>query len=140
MHGDAHPGNIFWDPAARVTFIDISHGHFGMDSAGAPIGSPARDVANMVERLAHFSVEAGFQWHETQDLRSAFLDAYQRSGGPSIPEAAVTGFAVRFALRDVLDTLTKLSEANPQSSDIALLDGQLYHEIELLRRVLRWGS
>jgi Ser/Thr protein kinase RdoA (MazF antagonist) len=140
MHGDAHPGNIFWDPTARVTFIDISHGHFGMDAAGVPIGSPARDVANMVERLAHFSVEAGFEWHETQDLQSAFLDAYQRSGGPPIPEAALRGFAVRFALRDVLDTLTKLSNVDPESADTALLDEQLEKEVELLRRVLRWRS
>jgi Ser/Thr protein kinase RdoA (MazF antagonist) len=139
MHGDAHPGNIFWDPSARVTFIDISHGHFGMDSAGAPIGSPARDVANMVERLAHFAGEAGYEWHETRDLQSAFHDAYQRSGGPAIPEAALTGFAVRFALRDVLDTLTKLPSVETER-EAERLYGELDKEIGLLRRVLRWGS
>jgi hypothetical protein len=140
IHGDAHPGNIFWDPSERVTFIDISHGHFGMDSAGAPIASPARDVANMVERLAHFAGEAGFESHEAQDLQSVFLDAYQQSGGPSIPQAAVTGFAVRFAIRDVLDTLNKLSAADPRSDDVSLLRDQLTKEINLLRRVLRWES
>ena len=70
MHGDAHPGNVFWDPIQGVAFIDTPHAHFSIDGAGAAIGTPARDVSNMVQRLAHFSLEAGLSSTEVADLQA----------------------------------------------------------------------
>ncbi|GAA1786881.1 phosphotransferase [Planosporangium flavigriseum] len=138
MHGDAHPGNVFWDPTHGVTFIDTPNCHFSFDDAGRPIGSPARDISNMVERLAHFSREAGFEWTEITDLQTTFLEVYRQSDGPRIPDAADTAFTVKFAVRDILETLTALTEPNVEPQVVQRLQLQLEDEIALLRRALRW--
>jgi hypothetical protein len=146
MHGDAHPGNVFWDPAHGITLIDAPHAHFAMDQAGRPIGTPARDYANMMERLAHFGYEARLSTLEVSALRTSFAETYAAAGGPPIPEAAVRAFTVRFALRDVLDTLTALREFDhpdslsvPDQPDDQVLRIQLDTELGLLKRALRWA-
>ena len=142
MHGDAHPGNIFWDPTHGVTLIDAPHSHFSIDGAGRPIGSAARDVANMMERLAHFGLEADLTQGEVARIRTAFSETYGRAGGPPIPPEALTAFTVRFAVRDVLDTLNELQALSelgrPDLAQATTLRAQLATEIRLLRRALGW--
>ena len=57
-----------------------------------------------------------------------------------MPEAAVTAFTVRFAVRDVLDTLTQLHrlrhESAVDSAEVRLLERQLRTELDLLERAL----
>jgi aminoglycoside phosphotransferase (APT) family kinase protein len=145
MHGDAHPGNLFWDPSHGITLIDAPHAHFAMDQAGRPIGTPARDYANMMERLAHFGYEAGLSSPEVAALQTNFAETYAAMGGPPIPEAAVAAFTIRFALRDVLDTLTALRTIDQADSpfravrqETRMLREQLRTELGLLRRALGW--
>jgi aminoglycoside phosphotransferase (APT) family kinase protein len=140
LHGDAHPGNIFWDPTHGVTLIDTPHCHFSMNDLGKPIGSPARDVSNMMERLAHLSREARYEWSEVQDLQSTFMEAYVQADGPAIIDPTRTAFTARFALRDVLDTLNTLEERNCSGESSELLWEQLDDEITLLRGALRWEA
>ncbi len=139
MHGDAHPGNVFWHPETGVTFIDTPNCHFSMDAAGGPIGSPARDVSNMVQRLARFGGEAGLPGGEIAGLQSTFLDAYRAAGGPPLSAPARAAFATRFAVRDVLNTLNLLREADTEELESSLRE-QLTYEIAFLKAALGWES
>jgi hypothetical protein len=100
----------------------------------------------MMERLAHFGYEAKLSAPEVTAIRNTFAETYAAAGGPPMPDAAVRAFTVRFALRDVLDTLTALreldqAEAGPEDNFGAdlVLHEQLDMELELLKRALGWA-
>jgi aminoglycoside phosphotransferase (APT) family kinase protein len=101
-HGDAHPGNFFFDgEARRLTFIDMGTAHVSMDANGSPIGSPARDFANFEQRLGHLSHD-----HDPTlrvELQSRFREAYHAAGGPPLSEDGLTLFRARAALHRLLD-------------------------------------
>jgi aminoglycoside phosphotransferase (APT) family kinase protein len=139
MHGDAHPGNVFWDPVRGVCLIDTPHSHFSFDKQGRPIGTPARDYANMTQRLGHFGREAGLNETEVQELQASFVEAYAAAGGPSIPRAAVKAYAARFATRDALDSFNAMKQPDDEQAHDKLRL-QLRDEVSALRRVLDWTA
>jgi hypothetical protein len=99
----------------------------------------------MMERLAHFGYEAKLSPPEVTAIRNTFAETYAAAGGPPMPDAAVRAFTVRFALRDVLDTLTALRDldqtdlASENLGDRRVLRRQLSTELGLLKRALGWA-
>jgi aminoglycoside phosphotransferase (APT) family kinase protein/uncharacterized Zn-binding protein involved in type VI secretion len=136
MHGDAHPGNIFWHPTAGVTLIDTPHAHFSMDQAGGAIGTPARDYANMQQRISHFGAEAGLSRAEIDNLQANFADAYASAGGPAISPAALKAYSARYAMRDSLDTMNALEDEGLAAQEVEKLHRQLGSELQSLRVIL----
>jgi hypothetical protein len=140
IHGDAHPGNVFWDASTGVTFIDTPHSHFSMDMDGNPIGSPVRDVTNMAQRLGRFLRPVRSSEVEIADIQTTFIDAYARSGGPTLPDSARIAFNSRYAAHDVLDTLTALGRDDLEPKFEPKLRHQLIGDIRALRRALGWDT
>ncbi|MGA8115830.1 MAG: DUF5995 family protein [Actinocatenispora sp.] len=90
VHGDAHPGNFFFDPATgRVTIIDLEGMHASMDAAGRPVGDAALDAGVFGRVLSAFghNFDVG---PAVPALRAAFEEGYRSAGGHPIPEHALT--------------------------------------------------
>jgi hypothetical protein len=102
IHGDAHPGNFFWDqPSEQLTAIDTPTMHYSMGEGGEPLGAPARDYGNFYQKLAHFGVNYGVSLAEVEQLQQAFADEYQGE----MPEAAVKFFRVRAGLGELMKAI-----------------------------------
>lgn len=105
VHGDAHPGNFFYDPASGITMIDTPTLHFSIDAEGHPIGAAGRDIGNFGQKLAHFGGRYGLLPDEIAQLQAAFRSGYEEAGsGPSTPEADAF-FRARTSLGEVLADL-----------------------------------
>jgi hypothetical protein len=104
-------------------------------------GTPvvAMSISAMVTMRERFP-PADLSRAEVRTLQQTFTDAYRDGGGPAITDAARTAFAARFAVRDVLDTLTALGRGPLSDADATALRGQLRVEIRLLREVLGWQT
>jgi aminoglycoside phosphotransferase (APT) family kinase protein len=87
VHGDAHPGNYFFDPASGVTIIDVTTLHLSIDARGNPIGAPSRDVGVFAQQLAHYSVTLKLTRAEVATLQAVFRRAYAAAGGGTTPQA-----------------------------------------------------
>jgi Ser/Thr protein kinase RdoA (MazF antagonist) len=131
LHGDAHPGNLFWDEESGVTFIDFPAGHFAIAGDGHPVGAPERDMANMMERTALFGRQQGLTEPEIAQLQHAFRDAYQdyRDAVPDrvreLSAAQERGFTARYAIRDMLDSLRDLAAPGRE------VDPELIHRLTI---------
>jgi len=102
IHGDAHPGNFFWDqPSEQLTAIDTPTMHYSMGEEGEPIGAPARDYGNFYQKLAHFGVNYEVLPEEVEQLQQAFADEYHGE----IPAASIKFFRVRAALGELMKAL-----------------------------------
>jgi len=140
VHGDAHPGNFFWDPSKGVTFIDTPTCHYSMDAKGAPIAAPERDISNFDQRLAHYCRQFDLTESETTGLRHAFLDAYNSAGGAELSESKLK----MFGARSVLNKLVQIGERVKNTQHTSLEDNSLGFdvdlraEIDLLKRALGW--
>ncbi len=84
IHGDAHPGNIFYDKKTnQITFID-----FQMTppiSKGGPAGV---DIAQFLVSLELMTKYRDFSDQQVEELREAFLQAY-RENGPKISDQEI---------------------------------------------------
>ncbi len=79
IHGDTHPGNIFFDPNTdTLSFIDF--GSMNLHQKGAPV---LQDAANFLSVLEIFSSYYHLSEEEQKDLKNTFLMSYHRE----IPEA-----------------------------------------------------
>lgn len=136
MHGDAHPGNVFWSAQAGVTFIDLPNAHFSIGAGGEPIGSPARDVAFMMHGLAVFGRLADLPASDVASLQDAFTEAYRQAGGPAVSDEVRTAFAAWCAIRDALVASDKMVRA--EAEEVPALEEQWDFQIGLLRSALRW--
>ena len=121
-HGDFHPGNIFYDPEQGVTFIDTGAIAESLDPAGAPLGSPARDLANFDNRVDVRGQKHGLTREETQELRRIFLDEYTAAGGYAENPAAIQFFKRRAAVAVyVIDVIQEKGGAlTPAQRDVYL--------------------
>ncbi len=101
-HGDAHPGNFFYDPGVGITLIDTPNLHFSMDANRKPAGTPARDVAKFYQSLASFGPRAGLlpEKGEIARLHQIFLGSYRDAGG-IFTEEAFAYFRAEAALGDL---------------------------------------
>jgi hypothetical protein len=126
VHGDAHPGNFFYDPATGVTMIDTPTLHYSIDANGNPIGAAGRDVGNFGQKLAHFGSEFGLRPEEITELQRAFQSGYtEAGGGPSTPQADAF-FRARTALGELLRT----------ANDTTATDAALAEQARLAREAL----
>jgi hypothetical protein len=101
-HGDAHPGNVFWDETHGVTFIDTSDGHMSMDNVGRAIAAPERDIANFTLRIAQVGQKYGLEDGEVAQLTESFLGSYRDAGGAPPNDSRMKMFATRLALFDLV--------------------------------------
>jgi len=105
-HGDAHPGNFLYDPAARtITIIDTSTLPFSINSVGNPAGVSARDVAVYYEKLAHFGEEFGLEHADIISLQSIFRQSYENVGGAKMTSESQEFFRARTALNELYKSL-----------------------------------
>lgn len=98
VHGDAHPGNYFFDPANGVTIIDVTTLHLSIDAHGHPIGAPSRDVGVFAQQLAHYSVALKLTRAEVATLQSVFRRAYAAAGATGTTPQADAFFRARASL------------------------------------------
>ncbi len=142
VHGDAHPGNFFWDPSRGVTFIDTPTFHYSVDDHGNPIASPERDVSNFEQRLAHYGRVFHLASDEVGRLHETFISSYRAAGGAEPNGDTLRMFAARSVLNKLLQIGEEVREKLDEASDpggrhsVDLTD--LRAEIELLRRSLGW--
>lgn len=104
VHGDFHPGNIFFDKEFGITFIDTLRLHESINAEGVPIGAPARDFAAFLHKLATFGAEYGIPAEKITELQSLFEEAYVASAGRMSPETQQF-FLARTALGVFLSAL-----------------------------------
>ena len=133
VHGDAHPGNIFWDSDAGVTLIDTPTLHFSMDSEGKPIGAPERDIAIFYQRIGHFGRRANVSENETQMVQEIFLSAYDYYGGATRSAKKLRMFGARYVLGDLL-----LTGKEYMRSSVSL--SNLQAEIVALKQILEFDN
>ncbi|MGQ0577114.1 MAG: phosphotransferase [Pseudonocardia sp.] len=107
VHGDAHPGNLFYDPAAGITMIDTPTLHLSLDAEGAPIGAPARDVAYLAHKLAYFGPGWGLEPDEVIELQQVFRQAYADGGGAGVTAEAEAFFRARAALGELITSVNR---------------------------------
>ncbi|WP_284740869.1 phosphotransferase [Amycolatopsis sp. RTGN1] len=99
VHGDAHPGNYFFDPASGVTtIIDVTTLHLSIDARGNPIGAPSRDVGVFAQQVAHYSVTLKLTRAEVATLQSVFRRAYAAVGATGTTPQADAFFRARASL------------------------------------------
>jgi len=117
VHGDAHPGNFFWDqPSEQLTAIDTPTMHYSMGEGGEPIGAPGRDYGNFYQKLAHFGVNYEVLPEEVEQLQQAFADEYHGE----IPAASIKFFRVRAALGELMKALAS-GDRNAIDNDAQLV-------------------
>ncbi|SEF24444.1 Phosphotransferase enzyme family protein [Amycolatopsis pretoriensis] len=110
VHGDAHPGNYFFDAADGVTIIDVTTLHLSIDARGNPIGAPSRDVGVFAQQLAHYSVTLKLNRGEVATLQGVFRSAYTGAGGTSTTPQADAFFRARASLGWLMRVLTDLRD------------------------------
>ncbi|RAQ52871.1 glycosyltransferase [Aspergillus flavus] len=77
VHGDAHPGNFFFDPrSGRTTVIDVTTLHCSLDENGNPAGTPERDVGHFLHMLRRTGEQLNMREKEMDECSRAFLTAY----------------------------------------------------------------
>jgi aminoglycoside phosphotransferase (APT) family kinase protein len=77
VHGDAHPGNFFYDSATgHVTMIDTTTLHCSLDENGEPVGVPERDLGHFMHMLRRTGEQYGLTRQEMQETTADFVEAY----------------------------------------------------------------
>ncbi|KAJ5515949.1 hypothetical protein N7527_007509 [Penicillium freii] len=77
VHGDAHPGNFFYDRATgHVTIIDTTTLHCSLDENAEPVGVPERDLGHFVHMLRRTGEHYGLTRQEMQESTADFVGAY----------------------------------------------------------------
>ncbi|KAI9934538.1 hypothetical protein ASPWEDRAFT_43960 [Aspergillus wentii DTO 134E9] len=82
VHGDAHPGNFFFDRnTKRTTIIDVTTLHCSLDAEGNPAGTPERDVGHFLHMLRRTGEQSGMTEDEMEQCARVFVDTYYNGGG-----------------------------------------------------------
>lgn len=126
IHGDFHPGNIFFDKEKGVTLIDLGRLHESLDVGGRPIGPPARDYAGFHQEITHFGRILKLRDSEIDELSNIFKEAYQRKG-PALTDEATRFFRARTAMGEFIKVVITKNESSPAA---------ISDEVRILKRAL----
>jgi hypothetical protein len=112
VHGDYHPGNVFYDAAqGRITMIDVARTHTSIDTAGTGIASAGRDAATFVSALMIFGQQYNVPRGQLAELQASFLQSYSSAvARPAFSAEALAFHRARYALRQLYASMTE--EAN----------------------------
>ncbi len=127
VHGDAHPGNYFFDAGSGVTIIDVTTLHLSIDARGNPIGAPSRDVAIFSQQVAHYSVSLKLTRTEVARLQAVFRRAYAAAGGTGTTPQADAFFRARASLGWLMRAMTDLRGSRTPGMPPALDPVQRQH-------------
>ncbi|KAJ9248404.1 hypothetical protein DTO195F2_8849 [Paecilomyces variotii] len=76
VHGDAHPGNFFYDQATgQVTMIDTTTLHSSLDENSEPAGALERDISHFVHMMRRTGEQYGMTDKEMEVCTTVFMDA-----------------------------------------------------------------
>lgn len=106
LHGDASPGNFFWDPIQGITMIDYGGLARSMDASGRPIGPAEMDAAGFHERLRKYAGDFGMSEADIGQIQAEFWKAYQANGIP-INDGLVRLFKTRTQLSRLWSAVDK---------------------------------
>ncbi|KAJ5515948.1 hypothetical protein N7527_007508 [Penicillium freii] len=106
LHGDASPGNFFWDPIQGITMIDYGGLARSMDASGRPIGPAEMDAAGFHERLRKYAGDFGMSEADIGQVQGEFWKAYQANGIP-INKGLVRLFKTRTQLSRLWSAVDK---------------------------------
>lgn len=99
VHGDAHPGNFFYDQATgQVTVIDTTTLHCSLDENGEPAGALERDLGHFVHMLRRTGKQYGMSEQEIDECTTAFIEAYLGQGRTAVSIQTVRLLVVCSAL------------------------------------------
>jgi hypothetical protein len=120
VHGDFHPGNVFYDAATgRITVIDAARVHQSIGVSGGPIASPARDVASFNATIDLFGGGYGIGPTQRQALQAAFMEGYTSTvGANAFTAEALAFYRARFALGQFIEALKTNSARLPGAAEL----------------------
>ncbi|MBM3194091.1 MAG: hypothetical protein FJZ59_07675 [Chlamydiae bacterium] len=109
IHGDTHPGNIFYDPKTdQISFIDFGSTHLARE--GAPI---LQDAGNFLLTFEVFASYYHLTPNEIDKLTHTFLETYKSK----IPEA--TNESINFYKNYYIKTYASTETWDEEASDQA---------------------
>jgi aminoglycoside phosphotransferase (APT) family kinase protein len=132
VHGDAHPGNFFYQRGTGVTIIDTPTVHFSMNAGGTAIGSPSRDVSYFLQKVAGFGRSYKLRSDEVAALQSAFRRGYAAGGGMRLTREADEFFRARTVIGEFIDLAKKVRDATAPDS---IIDPEKRDELERALRI-----
>lgn len=119
LHGDASPGNFFWDPIQGITMIDYGGLAHSMDASGRPIGPAEMDAAGFHERLRKYAGDFGMSETDIGQVQAEFWKAYQANGIP-INEGLVRLFKTRTQLSRLWSAVDKQGTSRDEYKAVQL--------------------
>ncbi|KAG0153662.1 hypothetical protein PDIDSM_2316 [Penicillium digitatum] len=119
IHGDASPGNFFWDPIQGITMIDYGGLSRSMDASGRPMGPAEMDAAGFHERLRKYAGDFGMSEADIGQVQGEFWKAYQAQGIP-INEGLTRLFKTRTQLSRLWSAVDKQDTSRDVHKSIQL--------------------
>ncbi|KAJ5265536.1 hypothetical protein N7505_004586 [Penicillium chrysogenum] len=119
LHGDASPGNFFWDPVHGITMIDYGGLTRSMDASGRPIGPAEMDAAGFHERLRKYAGDFGMSEADIGQVQMEFWKAYQAQGIP-INEGLARLFKTRTQLSRLWSAVDKQDTSRDEHKAVQL--------------------
>jgi len=98
--------------------IDTPTVHFSMDAGGRATGSPSRDVAYFLQKLAGFGRSYNLRVDEVAGLQSAFRRGYTAGGGPNLTQETDAFFRARTVIGEFIGMVKNVQEARRPGSDV----------------------
>ena len=111
LHGDASPGNFFWDAERGITMIDYGRLHSSIDKWGQPVGPAELDASGFYERLRKYAGGFGVAESDISIVQHDFWDAYNMHGVP-LCEGIVRLCRVRNQMSRTWSAVTRLNRAH----------------------------
>ncbi|KAJ5423287.1 Glycosyl transferase family 1 [Penicillium cf. griseofulvum] len=119
LHGDASPGNFFWDPIQGITMIDYGGLTRSMDTSGRPIGPAEMDAAGFHERLRKYAGDFGMSETDIGKVQAEFWKAYQEQAIP-INEGLARLFKTRTQLSRLWSAVDKQDASRDENKAVQL--------------------
>ncbi|KAF9966165.1 hypothetical protein BGZ70_003125 [Mortierella alpina] len=134
VHGDAHPGNFFYDPESQqVTVIDVITLSASLDENGEPCGAPERDLAQFLHMLRRDGARAGMRDDEVLECSHDFINSYtKKSTRFSRATVAILGVC------SAVSSLLRMTKSSGEQQFFGSLKQQLFILEEMFRLADPW--